>query len=485
MIDVIIAGAGPTGVWLASELRLQGVDVLVVEKAERPTPVVRALGINARTVEILDMRGLWDAFTEFAQPHPLTGYVAGIMKPPPADLDTTYPHVYAIHQTVTERLLREHAAQSGVEVRYCVGVVGLTQTHDRVRARLADGTELEARFLVGCDGGRSTVRKAIGVPFDGEPSTSEFLLGEMELTDPWERIVEVMSEVRQRVHAFGAVPLGDSMYRVVVPASGVADREAAVSLEEVRSQLVAFADTDFGARSPRWLSRFGDATRLAQTYRVGRVLLAGDAAHIHPPFGGQGLNLGLHDATNLGWKLAAEVAGRAPAGLLDSYEAERRPVALDVLGTTRAFGEILSIGPGPKAVQHLVEQLMEFEEVNRFLVEKVTAIGVRYDLGDDDPRVGRHQRDIPVGTGRLYELLRGGRGLLLDPTGRLTIDGWQDRVDRAFIDDAPAGPATLIRPDGHVAWRGDDEDGLRAALRRWFGEADPEPAVVAMPGAAR
>jgi rifampicin monooxygenase len=250
------------------------------------------------------------------------------------------------------------------------------------------------------------------------------------------------------------------------------ERSALPALEAFKQQLRAFAGTDFGVHSPRWLSRFGDATRLAERYRVGRVLLAGDAAHIHPPVGGQGLNLGIQDAFNLGWKLAAEVGGWAPEGLLDSYHTERHPVADDVLANTRAQMELLSTEPGARSVRWLVAELMDFEEVNRYLVEKVTAIGVRYDFGGEHPLVGRRLRDVGLKRGRLYGLMHGGRGLLLDQTGRLSVAGWADRVDHVVdASEELDVPAVLLRPDGHVAWAGDDQQDLLNQLLRWFGAA--------------
>ena len=244
----------------------------------------------------------------------------------------------------------------------------------------------------------------------------------------------------------------------------------APTLEEVRRQLQVFAGTDFGVHSPSWLSRFGDATRLAERYRVGRVLLAGDAAHIHPPLGGQGLNLGIQDAFNLGWKLAAEVGGWAPEGLLDSYHTERHPVAADVLDTTRAQVELLSLEPGPQAVRRLMAELMDFEEVNRYLIERITGIGVRYDFGEGHELVGRRLRDVGLKQGRLYELMHGGRGLLLDQTGRLSVAGWADRVDHVVdVSEELDVPAALLRPDGHVAWVGEDQQELLSRLPRWFG----------------
>ncbi|MFD3876055.1 rifampin monooxygenase [Streptomyces sp. NPDC058623] len=471
MVDVIVAGGGPTGLMLAAELRLHGVAVLVLEKESEPAGHSRARGLHARSVEVMDQRGLVDRFLPLGEKFAVGGFFAGISTAWPARLDTTHSYVLAIPQADTERLLAARATELGAEIRRGCELVGLSQDEDGVSVGLADGTELRSRYLVGCDGGRSTVRRLIGVGFPGEPSRTETLLGDMEVGVPAETLSAVIAEVRKTQLRFGAIPEGDGVYRVIVPANGVAeDRTTAPTLDEFKRQLRVVAGTDFGVHSPRWLSRFGDATRLAERYRVGRVLLAGDAAHVHPPTGGQGLNLGVQDAFNLGWKLAAEVAGWAPEGLLDSYHDERHPVAADVLDNTRAQMELLSPEPGPRAVRRLLSELMEFEEVNRHLIEKITAIGVRYDFGEGHELLGRRMRDVELKRGRLYELMHDGRGLLLDRTGWLSVAGWADRVD--YVVDTGGQldlPAVLLRPDGHVAWVGDDQRDLFDRLARWFG----------------
>ncbi|MFD9547505.1 rifampin monooxygenase [Nocardia salmonicida] len=474
MIDVIVAGGGPTGMMLAAELRLHAVRVVLVEKDVEPTKIVRSLGLHARSIEIMDQRGLLDRFLALGRKHPVGGFFAGIAKPAPERLDTAHPFVLGIPQPLTDQLLSEHATELGVEIRRGAEVVGLGQHDDAVTVELADGTQLRARYLVGCDGGRSTVRRLLGVAFPGEPSRVETLLGEMELTASPETITEVMAEVRKTQLRFGAMPLGGGVYRVVAPAEGVAeDRTAAPTFDEFTQQLVATAGTDFGVHSPRWLSRFGDGTRQAEHYRVGRVLLAGDAAHIHPPAGGQGLNLGVQDAFNLGWKLAAQINGWAPPGLLDTYETERHPVAADVLDNTRAQMALMSLDPGPQAVRRLVSQLMDFDDVSRYLTEKIIAIGIRYDYGEGDPLLGRRLRDIALTRGRLYAQMHAGRGLLLDQTGRLSVRGWADRVDHIVdVSEELDAPAVLLRPDGHVAWVGDDQQDLLAHLPVWFGGAN-------------
>ncbi|MEU7780855.1 FAD-dependent monooxygenase [Micromonospora parva] len=467
---MIIAGCGPTGAMLAAELRLHDVRVLVVEKETEPPSAVRIVGLHIRSLELMAMRGLLERILPHGRQRPASAYFAAIPKPAPTGLDPRYAYLLGIPQPVIERLLEEHAVELGAQVRRGRAVAAVEQDDDWVTVELADGERLRSRFLVGCDGGRSTVRKLLGVGFPGEPARTESLMGEMAVGIPPEEIAVRVAEIRETHQRFWLRPAGVGVYSVLVPAAGVSDRAEPPTLDDFKRQLRAVAGTDFGVHSPRWLSRFGDAMRLADSYRVGRVLLAGDAAHIHPPIGGQGLNLGVQDAVNLGWKLAAQVRGWAPEALLDTYQAERRPVAEDVLDNTRAQTQLLSTEPGAQAVRRLLIELMDFDEVNLHLLKKITAIGIRYDFGDGPDLLGRRLPDIDVKHGHLYGLLHRGRGLLLDRTERLTVGGWSDRVDHLADSTAALdAPGVLLRPDGHVAWIGDDQRDLDHHLTRWFG----------------
>jgi 2-polyprenyl-6-methoxyphenol hydroxylase-like FAD-dependent oxidoreductase len=470
MFDVIISGCGPTGTMLAAELRLHDVRVLVIEKETEPVSFARIVGLHIRSLELLAMRGLLDRVLELGRQRPAGGFFAAINKPVPTGLDSAHAYLLGIPQPVIVRLLEEHAIALGAQVRRGCSVAGFEQDDGGVTVELADGEQLRSSYLVGCDGARSTVRKLLGVGFPGVPSRTETLMGEMEVGVPQEELAAKVAEINKTDKRFSLGPVA-GVYRVIVPAAGVSDRTEPPTLEDFKQQLRSVAGTDFGVHSPRWLSRFGDATRLADRYRVDRVLLAGDAAHIHPPIGGQGLNLGVQDAFNLGWKLAAQIRGWAPETLLDTYQAERHPVAEDVLDNTRAQLELLSNEPGPQAVRRLLTELMDINEVNRLLIEKITAIGIRYDFGPGPDLLGRRLRDIDVKQGRLYHLLHRGRGLLLDRTERLTAGGWSDRVD--YLGDPTANvdvPCVLLRPDGHVAWIGDDQHALNDRLSRWFGK---------------
>lgn len=476
MLDVMIVGGGATGMMLASELRLHGVDVLVLERDTTPTQQVRSLGLHVRSIELMDQRGLLGRFLAHGRQYPLAGYFAGIPKPLPDGLDTAHPYILGMPQTVIDRLLAERAAELGAEVRRGREVVAVSQDESRVSAKLADGTEVSSRFLVGCDGGRSTVRRLLGVGFRGEPATLEWLLAEVQVTATPEALDAVAARTDKAILQFGPTPHEEGTYRFVVRTEQVAaDRTMPPTLEDLKQRLEAVAGTDLGIHSPRFVSRFGDATRLAERYRTGRAFLAGDAAHVHPPLGGQGLNLGIQDAANLGWKLAAAVEGWAPPRLLDSYHTERHPVADDVLNLTRAQGQLLSPEPGPQAVRRLLAELMDIEEVNRHLIEKITAIGTHYDLGPGHPLLGRRLRNVQLKQGHLYDHMHKGRGLLLDQTSRLSTQRWAERVDHLIdTSDELDAPAVLIRPDGHVAWVGDNQDDLTEQLIRWFDPGDQD-----------
>ncbi|PWH05300.1 FAD-dependent oxidoreductase [Brachybacterium endophyticum] len=488
MHDVIIIGGGPTGMMLASELRLHDVDVVVLEKEAAPSPLVRSLGLHARSLEILDQRGILERFLAHGTLHSGVGRFAGIESPHTAELDTAHGYTLGIPQPITDHLLEERAQKLGADVRRGSEVVALLQDPGREQAtvRLDSGSDLISRWVVACDGGRSATRRALDIGFPGEEASTEWLLGEMEVTAPAEEIAEISQRVRREQRGFGIGPSSTpGIFRAVVPAVNVAeDRAVAPDFEEFRSRLRAVAGTDFGAHSPVALTRFTDATRLAEHYRSGRVLLAGDAAHVHPPLGGQGLNLGIQDAFNLGWKLAAVITGAAGADLLETYESERRPVAADVLTLTRAQSLLISTDPGAQAVRRLMTELMTLPQVDRMLTEKIASIAIRYDTGvaADDARtaagpvhdlLGRRLRDLPLTTGRLYEHLHAGRWLLLDPSGALSTGRWGDQVDVVTERSAALEvPAALLRPDGHVAWVGvgaaGDQQTLERALRSWL-----------------
>ncbi|MCX4633287.1 FAD-dependent monooxygenase [Streptomyces sp. NBC_01443] len=493
--DVVIAGAGPTGLMLACELRLAGVDVVVVERLEERTGESRAGGIHSRTLEVLDQRGILDRFLAVGELQPV-GHFSGLY----LDFDESesrHPYPLMILQSDIERLLEEWAAELGVQVRRSSEVSGIHQDQDGVTVELgtadAAPATLRARYLVGCDGGRSTVRKLAGIDFPGTEATMTALIGDVELPDLPEDYVWVR---RCAGGDYSAIAFEPGWYRVITSEyDRVADRDEAPTFEQLRESLIRVAGTDFGMHSPRWVSRFNDAARQAAEYRQGRVLLAGDAAHIHFPAGGQGLNMGVQDAVNLGWKLASVVRGRAPESLLDSYHAERHPVGERVLHNTRAQSALARPGAQTDALREVFGSLMVFDDVNRHLRLMLTALDIRYPVDVDHPLAGRRVPDAdlktPEGTIGVYDLLHAGRPVLLDLSGSAEVaavaEGWADRVDLVearseddqwavpAIDQVPAPAALLIRPDGHVAWASDGgapgTSALRTALTTWFGPA--------------
>ncbi|MGC4984770.1 FAD-dependent monooxygenase [Streptomyces sp. DT193] len=493
--DVVIAGAGPTGLMLACELRLAGADVIVVERLAQRSGESRAGGIHSRTLEVLDQRGILERFLAEGQLQPV-GHFSGLY----LDFDESesrHPYPLMILQSAIERLLEEWAVELGVQVRRAGEVSGLSQDESGVTVEVGGAQEtpatLRARYLVGCDGGHSTVRKLAGIDFPGTEATMTALIGDVELPDLPEDYVWVR---RTPGGDYSAIAFEPGWHRVITSEfDRVADRDESVTFERLRESLVRVAGTDFGMRNPRWISRFNDAARQADRYRKGRVLLAGDAAHIHFPAGGQGLNMGVQDAVNLGWKLASVVRGRAPESLLDTYHAERHPVGERVLHNTRAQSALVRPGPQTDALREVFSSLMVFDEVNQYLRHLLTALDIRYPVDGDHPLTGRRVPDADLktsdGTGGVHELLHAARPVLLDLTGSTAAavaEGWADRVDVVearsedehwivpALGEIPAPAAVLIRPDGHVAWAAavgtpPDTAALRAALETWFGPA--------------
>lgn len=500
--EVLVVGGGPVGMLLAGELRLHGAEVTVLERLPEPSGRSRAFRLQPRTLELLDARGLLERFEADHLRWP-KAHFAGVSPLLRLDrLDSAHPYSLLIPQARTERLLEEWATELGARILRGHELTGLTQDAERVTARVAgpDGEyAFTAGYLVGCDGGRSTVRKAAGIGFPGTGGGVTALLGDVRLEDPAALPVGVPGTMRTPRGLLMAVALEEGVTRVLTTEFGGAqeqedgrsrdrDRDAPVTLEELRAGIRRVTGAEVPVGEATWLSRFSDATRLAENYRSGRVLLAGDAAHVHFPIGAQGLNLGLADAVNLGWKLAAESAGRAPEGLLDSYHAERHPVAVRVLRETRAQLALMNPDERVDALREVFSELLAIDEVNLLLSELTSGLDVVYDLADEagpgsvHPRTGRRAPELSLRTAegatvRLAELLRPGRPVLVDPTpagkAAAAAAGWADRVAVVTGEpvDAEAAPALLVRPDGHVAWAADEGDeGLRAALARWFGE---------------
>ncbi|WP_431927039.1 FAD-dependent monooxygenase [Nonomuraea jabiensis] len=479
--QVVIAGAGPTGLMLACELGLAGVDVLVLERLPEPRTVEsRAGGLHIRTMEVLDQRGLLDGFLERGRPRQdvhFSGLSLDL-----SDMATRYPYALLILQAEVERLLEERAAQLGVRLRRDAEVTGFIQDETGVTVELADGSRVRADYLVGCDGGRSTVRGLAGIAFPGTPATMTAMLGDVELAEP--PAADIFQERREHGR-FSVLSYGPDWYRVLTNEfDHVAGRDEPMTLETLRKAMLKIAGTDYGMHSPRWLSRHGDAARQADRYRVGRVLLAGDAAHIHFPAGGQGLNTGVQDAVNLGWKLAAVVRGQAPDLLLDTYQTERHPVAARVLHNTRAQTALWRVDDHTSALRQILDDLIGIDEVRLRLAGMITATDLQYPMEGTDDLLGRRMPDLDLDRGRVYELLHRAHAVLLDLGGLPSLDsvvtGWADRVDLVRARPAEGSDlgadAVFIRPDGHVAWvtrtgERPDFDALRTALTTWLGPA--------------
>ena len=485
--DAVIVGAGPTGLMLACELHLAGVRPMVLERLAEPTGLSKALALVGRSVDTLDYRGLLGRFqARAAVAVPNAAHFALI----PLDLQKVgnlgLRGVF-IQQAATEEVLNEYARELGVEIRRGHELTALHEDAEGVNVQVngPNGhSQLRARFVVGCDGGASAVRKQAGIDFPGIPPTFLLRLGDVTLEA--DVTPSDLPDVRVPL-----IPLGSGFYRVITsePHPAGLDRDAPMTLDELRASIRRVNGRDLPISGTRWMSRFTDASRQAAQYRAGHVLLAGDAAHIHLPAGGPGLNTGLQDAVNLGWKLAAEVQGWAPPALLDTYHTERHAEGERVLMHTRAQGALMGSGADGRvaALREVLGQLLQYEQPLRHLLELMYALDTRYDTGSADPHplAGRWAPDLalttPAGASSIAELLHPARGVLLDLTEGGTFAGtgrgWKDRVDIVTAHAAaPPAAALLIRPDGYVAWAASPDtpgnDGLRRALTTWFGTPD-------------
>jgi 3-(3-hydroxy-phenyl)propionate hydroxylase len=479
--EVVIAGGGPAGMMLAAELALAKVDVAVVER--RPDHELadsRAGGFHARTIEVLDQRGVADRF--LAEGQVIQAAMFGTAALDMSDFPTRHPYSLAIFQNEIERIMAAWIAELPVRIRYGCEVTGFAQDDTGVEVRVSDGDPLRARYLVGCDGGRSLIRKAAGIEFPGWDPTRSNLIAEVETT---EETPTGPHHDAAGVHGLHRMEDGRTV-RVVVTERDVGTG-GEPTLSDLSEALVTVFGTDFGIHSPTWISRFTDMTRQAAAYRDGRVLLAGDAAHVHYPVGGQGLSLGVQDAVNLGWKLAQVVRGTSPESLLDTYHDERHPVAARVLRHTMALGALQRRDDRMEALVEVVSELATMDEPRRWLAGIVSGLDVHYELGEGHPLLGRRMPDLDLitadGGRRVFELLHEARPLLLNfgRPGGLEIAPWADRVrlvDAAYegewelpvLGPVTAPTALLVRPDGYVGWVGEGTDaGLADALATWCG----------------
>jgi 3-(3-hydroxy-phenyl)propionate hydroxylase len=481
--SIVIAGGGSTGLMLAGELALAGVDVAIVERrADQSLAGSRAGGLHARTLEVLDQRGIAGRF--LAEGNVVQVNSFNMVPLDISDFPSRHPYSLGLWQNHIERLLAEWVASLRVPVYRDREVAGFTQDAEGVDVRLGNGERVRARYLVGCDGGRSVVRKEAGIAFEGWEPTTSWLIAEVEMAEEpaWGMRTDAAG-----VHGLSRMGEGQPI-RVVLTEARL-NTGAEVSLTDLSAALIGIYGTDYGVHSPTWISRFTDLTRQAAAYRSGRVLLAGDAAHVHPPVGGQGLNIGVQDAVNLGWKLARVVKGSAPDSLLDSYQAERHPVAARVLRATMAQMALRRADDRTRALADTIADLVRMEEPRKVMGGEFSGLGLRYNLGEGHPLLGRRMPDLDLDLAaadrpvRLFSLLHGGCPVLLNlgQPGALDIKPWAGRVwqvDAGYggawalpvIGEVTAPTAALIRPDGYVAWVGEGtDDGLVDALTAWFG----------------
>ena len=478
---VVIAGGGPTGLMLAGELALAGIDVVIVER--RTTQAVdgsRAGGLLSRTIEVLDQRGIADRFLSQGQVHPVQIFSGTFLDI--SDFPTRHNYILALWQSLFEPILADWVGELGVPILRGREVVGFAQDDTGVDVELSDDTSLPAEYLVGCDGGRSLIRKAAGIDFVGLDPSRSWLIAEVEMAEEPEFGLREGGGIGRAAD--------EGLVRVALTERHV-EHTREPTLQDLSEALIAVDGTDYGLRSASWISRFTDMSRQAVSYRQGRVLLAGDAAHVHPPQGGQGLNTGVQDAVNLGWKLAQVINKTSPESLLDTYHTERHPVGARVLHNTMAQVALTSPGDRHQALRDIMNGLLGMDEPRRRIAGMLSALDVHYDLGEGHPLLGRRMPDLDLvtadGAVRVFALLHDARPVLLNlgEPGGLDSTPWADRVlaiDAEYAGDwelpvlgqvsAPA--AVLIRPDGYVAWVGEGDGdgtdtGLRDALTAWFG----------------
>jgi 2-polyprenyl-6-methoxyphenol hydroxylase-like FAD-dependent oxidoreductase len=504
MHAVVIAGGGPTGLMLAAELALAGVDVAICERrASQDLPGSRAGGLHSRSIEIMDQRGIADRFLSEGQVANLGQFAGASLDI--SDFPTRHPYTLGLWQNHIERILAGWVDELEVPIYRDREVTGFAQDDTGVDVELSDGQSLRAQYLVGCDGGRSLIRKAAGIEFPGCDPTTSALIAEAEMAE------EPALGIRRDAlgtHGLGRVEYeirdGEIVYADSGPVRVMLTEEhvgatSEPTLRDLSEGLIAVYGTDYGIHSPTFISRFTDMTRQAAAYREGRVLLAGDAAHVHSPDGGQGLNTGVQDAVNLGWKLGQVVNRTSPESLLDTYHAERHPVAARVLRTTMAHVALRRQDERTEALRDTIAELLTADEARNGFAAMMFGLDIHYDLGEGHPLLGRRMPDLDLVTAngplRVFTLLHDARPVLLNlgEPGGFDITPWADRVQ--MIDAEYVGPwelpalgevtapaAVLIRPDGYVAWVGDRTQlGLADALTTWFGPPCREPRQATRP----
>ena len=478
---VVIAGGGPTGMMLGAELALAKVDVAIVERRAGPDlETVRSGGLLSRTIEVLDQRGVADRFLSEGHTVQVWGDFAGVQMGI-SDFPTRHDYVLALWQNHIERILAGWVDELPVTIYRGREVTGFAQDDTGAEVELSDGEPLRAEYLAGCDGGRSQVRKAAGIDFPGWDPTTSSLIAEVVMDGEPELGIQ---RDDKGIHALGR--LEDGRVRVVVREEQLGHTDEP-TLEDLRELLVAVRGTDYGLRSATSISRFTDTARQAASYRKGRVLLAGDAGHVHSPMGGQGLGTGVQDAVNLGWKLAQVVKQTSPQSLLDTYHAERHPVGARVLQTVMALNVLAREDGRIDALRSVIADLLSVDDARKRIAGRLSGLDIHYDLGQGHPLLGRRMPDLdlatPDGPLRLFTLLHEARPVLLnlEEPGGLDISPWADRVrlvdadyegqwELPVLGEVTAPTAALIRPDGYVAWVGEGTDhGLADALTTWFG----------------